>query len=172
MAKSNQKFQLPRRCALDSSRVVSSVSFPIFSTVFCEPLNVKLQGYLIFEFLATLKTVQQSTKRSSDGTYRRKQVSMQYRYSDILPKILITNFTSTSQSRISTFGLRIFQVSSAFAPFPGYFHFRFLFIYFFGIFGHYFSDNTKYRYLNNVSILHATKRYRYSIDSTDTISHH
>ncbi len=38
-----------------------------------------------------------------------------------------------------------------------------------GIFGHYSSDNTKYRYLNKVSILNDTKRYRYSID---IISHH
>ncbi len=32
---------------------------------------------------------------------------------------------------------------------------------FFGIFGHYSSDNTKYRYLNKVSILNYAKRYRY-----------
>ncbi len=49
------------------------------------------------------------------------------------------------------------------------FHFRF---FFFGIFCHYSSDNTKYRYLSKVSILNDTKRYRYSIDSIDTISHH
>ncbi len=102
---------------------------------------------------------------SNGGKYQRKQVSIKYRqyrnqhrYSDILLKIHITNFTSTSQSRISTFGLQIFQVSLTFAPFLGYFHFRF---FFFGIFGYYSSENTKYRYLNNISILNDTKRYRY-----------
>ncbi len=43
---------------------------------------------------------------------------------------------------------------------------------FFWLFGHYSSDNTEYRYLNKVAILNDPKRYRYSIDSIDTISHH
>ncbi len=38
----------------------------------------------------------------------------------------------------------------------------FILDFFFGIFCHYSSDNTKYRYLNKVSILNDTKRYRYS----------
>ncbi len=52
-------------------------------------------------------------------------------------------------------------------PFQIYFIF-----YFFGIFGQYSCDNTKYRYLIKVSILNNTKRYRYNINSIDTVSHH
>ncbi len=43
---------------------------------------------------------------------------------------------------------------------------------FFRIFSHYSNENTKYRYLNKVTIVNDTKRYRYSITNIDTISHH
>ncbi len=39
---------------LDNTRVVSKVSFPIFFSLFCELINMKLQGDIIFEFFATL----------------------------------------------------------------------------------------------------------------------
>ncbi len=53
------------------------------------------------------------------------------------------------------------MVSSTFALFSSYFHFLYIYI---AIFGHYSSDNTKYRYL----------KYRYSTIKEDinTISHH
>ncbi len=71
----------------------------------------------------------------------------------------------TSQPQISQIfrpsDFEFFRFLQHLPPFTGYFHFKFLFFIFFGIFGHYSSDNTKYRYLNKVSILNDTKRYRF-----------
>ncbi len=72
-------------------------------------------------------------------------------------------------------GIELFQnfwVFSTFAPFLLHFGYFLQILFFWGHFCHYSSDNTKHRCLNKVSILNDTKRYRYTIDSIDTISHH
>ncbi len=100
-----------------------------------------------------------------------------YRYSiDTLAKVSIVSILNPHHELyipklVMYFDFRTLNFLDFFnlCPVPSYFHFRF---FFFCIFGHYSSDNTKYRYLNKVSILKDIKRYRYSIDSINTISHH
>ncbi len=65
---------------------------------------------------------------TSDGKYRRKQVSIQYRYSDIHSKIPITNFTSTNQSHNTTFGLTNFLGFFNICPVSKLFPFQIFFL--------------------------------------------
>ncbi len=112
---------------------------------------------------------------TNDGKYGRKQVSI-LRYSSENPHHefhihkLVTYFDVFRLSDFEFFWfLRHLPVST---PFFRLFLFQIIIIIFFVIFGHYSSVNTKYRYLNKVSIIYDTKRYRCSIDSINTISYH
>ncbi len=114
----------------------------------------------------------------SDGKYRRKQVSIQYRY---FGKVSILRYPSENNHHelhihmlvtyFDVFQLSDFEFFRFLRHLPHFPVFSIL-DFFFCIFGHYSSDNTKYGYLYNVSILNDTKRYRYGIDSMDTISHY
>ncbi len=131
--------------------------------------------------------VENRYRNTRDGKYRRKQVSIQYKYfgksiDSIAPQIsfrkshhelhiqkLVTYFNVLQLSDLFFKIFRFLRHLPHFCTVSGYFVLDF---FLFGIFGHYSRDNTKYRYLNKVSIPNDTKRYRYSIHRIDTISHH
>ncbi len=57
-------------------KAISKVSFPIFFSAFCELINVKLEGDIIFEFQETLKIMWRSRHKNVQNTVLKMELPL------------------------------------------------------------------------------------------------